>query len=278
MRAPSSSGLAVLAAALAVGPATAQQGQQPQLVLSVGFGVHTGHGLWTIDTQPLSVLGTGNPTAYDSLRLVRTISPGLVAAFSATYFASNHVGIRGSLTYLDIGMENSCEPVVPYLPDAQEANRQLCENLHGTVSGNSSIVVGGDVVLRAAPRGAVSPYLRGGIGYAFHSTGTLDVASVFVQASGQVASRQVITDETPKAGSAALMFGAGVTRTLGTGYLLRLEVRDDVLSYEAATGPADGLGRLEQPPPPRTETRWYHHWSLTLGLDVVLERRRARRY
>ena len=277
MRSPSLPGLAALAAALLTQPAAAQQNQQAQLVLSVSLGVHSGHELWIIDSQPLSVLGT-NPTLHDTLRMVRTINPGLVAAFSATFFASDHVGFRGSLTYLDIGMENSCEPTRPYVPDAVMQNQQLCENLDGAITGNSAILLGADVVLRAAPRGRVSPYVRGGLGYALYSTGTLSVASEFVQGSGQIASRLIIEDETPKTGSASLLLGVGITQAIGTGYQLRLEVRDDVFSLERATGPADALGRLEQPPPPRTETRWYHHLSLTLGLDIVFDRKRARRY
>lgn len=254
----------------------AQQGQQATLILSVGLGVHAGHDLWTIDSQPLSVLAT--PTTADTLRLGRSVSSGIIATFAATYFPSDHVGIHGGLTYLDIEMDNSCAPVVPYQLDTEEVNRQVCDNLGGSVSANSTLLIAAGVTLRALSRGRTTPYVRAGAGYAIHSKGTLGVASSFALSNGQVATRQVIAEESAKVGSPTFQLAAGITQPIGTGYQLRLEVRDDLFGLERATGAANGLGNLKEPPPARVETRWYHHVSLTLGLDIILERRRGRRY
>ena len=267
---------AVLSAVLAPS-VRAQEGQQATLILSVGLGVHTGHSLWGIDAQPLSVLGTANPTLYDTLRLSRSISSGLVATFAATYFPSGKVGLRGGVSFFDLGMDNTCAPVAPYVLDSEQKNQQLCENLTGTVSGNSTLLLDVGVTVRALPRGRTSPYLHGGLGYAIHSGGTLGVSSTFVQ-GGALASRQIIAEESAKSGSLTLQLAAGVTQPIGSGYQLRLEVRDDLFGLERATGPADGLGRLKEPPPSRAETGWYHHLSLVIGLDIILERKRARRY
>lgn len=255
--------------------AAAQQGQQATLILSVGLGVHAGHDLWTIDSQPLSVLS--NLSASDTLRLGRSVSPGFVATFAATYFTSEHVGIHAGLTYLDIGMDNSCAPVVPYKADTESVNEQLCDNLVGEIASNSTLLITAGVTLRALARGRTTPYVRGSAGYAIHSKGTLGVASSFVS-GGQLASRQIIAEESSKPGSPTVQLAAGITQPVGSGYQLRLEVRDDMFGLERATGAADGLGRLKAPPPARVATRWYHHISLTIGLDIILARRRGRRY
>ena len=270
MRTPISRLTTALAVPLLAGSLSAQQASQSSLVLSVGLGVHTGHGLWTIPSQPLALLNA-NPPVYDSLRLVRSISPGIMATVSGTYFPSAYVGVNGSVTFLDMSMENACRPVGPYVVDFQEKNRQTCENLDGTVSSNSAIVLGLGVTLRAAPRGGASPYLRAGIGYAIHSSGTIGMSSTYVVSGSQI-SRQILAEESPLGGSFAGQFGVGITQPFASGYQLRLEVRDDFMGFEQAAGPANALGQLP------TGRGWYHHWALTIGLDIVLERTRARRY
>ena len=275
MRSPSPPGLAALAAALLTAPAAAQEGPQPRLILGIGGGVHTGHGLWEIANQPLAIADPypAGTLAYDSLRLVRTTSPGLVITFSGTYFPSSYVGLYGDVTFLDMGMENSCSPVAPYnlAVDTAHANMQVCENLHGSVSGNSTLVVALGVALRSAPRGLFSPYVRAGLGYAIHSSSTTALSGGYVS-NGQQLSRQIVADEDPKGGSPAILLAAGLTQSIGSGYQLRLEVRDDFFALERITGPANSLGQAP------TDTGWYHHFSLVIGLDIIFDRKRARRY
>ncbi len=259
-----------LAAPCVAGSLAAQQGSQSSLVLSIGLGVHTGHGLWTIPSQPVSLLNS-NPPVYDSLRLVRTISPGIIATAAGTLFPSSHVGVNGQVTFLDMSMENSCTPVAAYQPDFQQRNQQLCENIDGSVSSNSAILLGLGVTLRAAPRGGTSPYVRAGLGYAIYGDGTVGMIGNYV-VGGQIFARQIIADDTPKPGSFTAQVGVGITQPFAAGYQLRLEVRDDIMALERATGPANALGQLT------TDVGWYHHWGLTIGLDIVLERKRGRRY
>jgi len=139
------------------------------------------------------------------------------------------------------------------------------------VSSNSAILLGLGVTLRAAPRGGTSPYVRAGLGYAIYGSGTVDMVGNYV-VGGQIFSRQIIADDTPKPGSVTVQLGAGITQPFASGYQLRLEVRDDIMALERAAGPANSLGQLT------TDVGWYHHWGLTIGLDIVLERKRGRRY
>jgi len=59
---------------------------------------------------------------------------------------------------------------------------------------------------------------------------------------------------------------------LGRAYQFRFEARDAVARFEQVTGAADALLL------PPTGTRFFHHFVFTMGLDVVLEQKRGRRY
>jgi hypothetical protein len=249
--------------------AAAQRSGQPTLVLTVGAGVHTGRGLWTIPRQPLSLLNS-DPPVYDTLRLVRTISTGLVAVFSASYFHSSHIGLHGGFSYVIMGMENSCDPVAPYTTDFEQKNQQTCENLDGSVSPNSVFLLGAGVTLRATPASGTSPYLRAGVGLAVHSAGTVGMAGAFVS-GGRQFTRQIIAEQDGAASPAAHV-AVGIAQPVGAGYQLRLEVRDDYFALRQVTAAANALGAVT------TGKRWGHDLTFTIGLDIVLERRRPRRY
>jgi hypothetical protein len=71
----------------------------------------------------------------------------------------------------------------------------------------------------------------------------------------------------------AFALGVGTTFAMGRGYALRWEVRDNLVGLVAVKGPTGGV--LETPP---RETVYKHLFSIHIGLDVVLERARGRRY
>ena len=271
MRTPCLPGLAALTIAMLTAPAAAQEGPQPRLILSIGAGAHTGHGLWEVPNQAMEI--PSNTDVYDSLRLERSIGSGLLVTFAATYFPGGHLGFYGDLTFLDMGMENSCSPSVPFKPHPVQPNpnlnEELCANFNSSVSGNSTLLVGLGITLRAAPGSSMSPYFRAGLGYARLSHGTVAAEAPNTPTSPPV---QIIADPDPQAGSASLLLAAGLTQSIGSGYQLRLEVRDDFFALEQVTGPANALGQAT------TDTGWYHHISLVIGFDIVFDRKRARRY
>jgi hypothetical protein len=127
------------------------------------------------------------------------------------------------------------------------------------------------VTLRASTRRTISPYLRGSVGLVNQARSTIELTGAYVDGTG-FHERLVIADPNP--GHNSPMFGAaaGFTTPLGSGYQFRFEVRDAVVSLERVTGPANALATAP------TASRYYHHFALILGLDVVLERKRGRRY
>ncbi len=265
---------------LAVAPAAAQTGPEANLVLTILGGVATGHELWTVEKQPLCVLipAGGQYTCgsnVDTLRLSRGIGSSIVLGTAATYFPSPHVGFHVELSYLGLPLDNACTGVSydgsVSSGDTYERNRQTCDDIQSQAGTGSAVVIFGGVTLRATPRRALSPYLRGSVGVVNQSRSMVEVVGAFVDPSG-FHERQVVADPRPRATSAMLGGAAGFTSPLGTGYQFRLEVRDVVARLDRLTGSANGLGIGP------TASRFYHHIALTLALDVVLEKKRGRRY
>lgn len=254
-------------------PGTAQTGDQSNIVLTIIGGVVNGHSLWTIDRQPLCLLNSGGACSglYDTLRLSRSITSSVAIGAAATYFPFPHVGFHGELSYLGLPMDGGCVPVSPYISDPDQRHQQMCDNLQGQSGSGGAISVFAGVTLRAATRRAFSPYVRGGVGFVNLSRSTVEVIGDYVDGAGPQA-RQIISDQSPRRMSPMFVAAGGFTMPLSPGYGFRLEVRDVVASLDRVTGPANDLTIAP------IATRYYHHLALILGLDVVLEKKRGRRY
>ena len=256
-------------------PAAAQEESQANLVLTILGGTVTGHDLWAVAKQPLGVQdGSGR---VDTLGLSRTINSGLVLGAAATYFLSPHLGFHAELSYTAMPVDGQCVPVF-INPDTMNVtfqdlhrNEQVCGDISGQAATGGAITVFGGVTLRAASRRSLSPYVRANLGVAVLSRSTIEMAGAYVVGS-TIGVREVMTDRKPRPASVLVGAAAGFTAALGASYQFRFEVRDLIVSLDRATGPADGLGNT-----PRA-SRYYHNLALTLGLDVVLEYKRGRRY
>ncbi|HXH62694.1 MAG TPA: hypothetical protein VNG95_00855 [Gemmatimonadales bacterium] len=257
-------------------PLAAQTRPSPNLFLTVFGGVTMGHDLWRIERQPLCVI-IGNPGScgpYDTLALSRRIGSSLLIGVGASYFHNPYFGFDAQISYLGFTFEDQCTGLF-YNPDSENRNQQTCNSISQAAPSASAVAFSGSVVLRPAPRGLISPYLRAGIGLIAYSGGTVEMDGDYVSSAGgqpTTFSRAVITDPNPKTSAISLMYAVGVTSPLGPGYQFRLEVRDAFAPLDRITGPANDFGLAPH------ETRWYHHFGLAFGLDVVLEQKRGRRY
>lgn len=259
-----------------VAPATAQTGSQPSLVLTIFGGTVTGHSLWTVAKQTLSVLGS-SPTRNDTLRVTRSTSPSLVLGATATYFIGRHVGFHAEISYMGLPFDSDCSPVFLH-PDSSggttdlRRNEQVCDDIRSQGSTGGAITVFGGVTVRAASRRSISPYLRGNIGFVNMSQSSIDVAGAFLDNDGIVKIRQVVSGENTGRTSLLVGIAAGFTSPVGPGYQFRLEIRDQLVQFTRLAGPGSANG------PSPTSRKAYQHFALTIGLDVVLEKSRGRRY
>jgi len=261
----------LLALSLAAPAAAAQTGSQPSLVLTIFAGAATGDSLWSIPRQPYCL-----PTSCtaidprDTLRLSRDVGSTLLAGAGATYYQSPHLGFTLEVFYLGIPLDDSCTGLF-YNADVENRNEQLCNYIAGSALSSSAIGFFGGFVVRAAPTRAISPYVRAGAGLLSYSTGTVDMSGVFV--SNNISqSRAVIVDDKPKKGALTVQVAAGFTARLSPGYQFRFELRDVLSPLEHVTGAANDLGQVSK------ATRVHHRVALTLGLDIILEKKRGRRY
>lgn len=268
---PSVLALLVLSTSLA-----AQTGSQPTLILSIIGGVSASNSLWDVERQPLCL---PNPTCgpldpRDTLRLLRDVTPGITAGVIGTLFRGPHVGLSLEVLYIGLPLDDTCTPAAPYVTDpgnTPSRNQQLCDNISGASLSTSVISVMGGVMVRAAPRGSFSPYVRAGFGVTSYSTSTIEVSGEFVQ-NGAVVPRDVVIDRHPRSIGVAGQASAGFTEKLGPGYQFRFEIQDVLIPLEYLTGPANDLGVAP------TSTKVLQRLSLRIGLDVVLEQKRGRRY
>jgi hypothetical protein len=270
---------AVSAVVLLSATARAQTGSQPMLVISMYGGVATGNHLWSIGRQPLDVLC--NPTGacgYDTLYLSRDLTSGIIAGVSATYFKNPHVGLMGEVFYLGMPLDDGCTALFINADPGYNPTRNqvVCDNIAGASLSTSALGLYGGVVLRASATHVLSPYVRGGVGVLSYSSGTVEMSGLFADTT--IESRAVIIDPHEKKLAPSAEVAAGFTARLGPGYQFRFELRDLLVPLEHVTGAAPVIGcggACLQPP---TDTRIYHRIAFTLGLDVVLEQKRGRRY
>lgn len=267
--------LATFAVLLLAGASSvaAQSNPQPTIALTIFAGYGTGHDLWVVDKQPLQVINT-NPAEYDTLRLAQSIAPSIIVGAGATYFPSPHIGIHAEVSYLGLPVDGACTGPAVYRPDSDSKNQQTCDDIQSRSSDGGAIAIFTGATFRAAARGSVSPYARLNLGFVSQSRSTIEMSGGFV-ASGGVGIREVISDPKPRGAKVLLGAAIGFTRPLSPGYQFRWEVRDLLIPMNRLTGPAvAGSGAIVGP----VASRLYHHFSLILGLDVVLERKRGRRY
>ena len=261
----------VLALFLVGRPASAQAGDQPNLVLTVFAGVTAGHSMWSIMGQPFcSDSRCDALSPHDTFDLSRDVTSSLIAGVAATFFSSSHVGIHGEISYLGLSFEDHCRDV---FASTSPRNAEICARANSSSLSTSAVVFSAGVLLRASSRQAISPYLRGGVMLTTISSGTIEMPSFYTDSGTQPPQPiGILEDANPKKSGLGFQVGAGFTSRLGPGYQLRFEVRDLVTPLERTNGIA---GENREPP---KVTRLFHHVALAIGIDVILEKKRGRRY
>lgn len=255
---------------LLASPATAQTGDQPTLVFTIFGGVTAGHSLWRLGGQPFCSAASCTPISpHDTFQLSRDITSSITGGLAATYFPRPLIGLQLDVFYLGLSFEDHCLD----LSSVQDpTNAEICARANNSSLSTGAVGFFAGSILRAAPRGQVSPYLRAGVGLTTYSGGTVEMTSCFLDTSGNCQPEAVLVDPSPKSSGLSFQMAAGLNFALGPGYQARFDVRDVIVPLEKVTGPA-GPTLI-----PSKTTSYFHHIALTLGLNVILERKRGRRY
>ena len=246
-------------------PAAAQATRdRPTLVFTVSGAYVDGPGLWSVPDQ---VIDIGGPLPPDHFFLSRSIKRTLGAAFSATYYKGQHLGFNGEAFLVGLGYDDSCRVLgTPNFTD----NVERCNFIDGRDRSAAAVAISVGGIYRFAPREFLSPFVRANVGMLINNQSPL---SLIAQTNRAVL--LTIYDDANRGTRVRPAFILGVGTTIATSptYQIRWEIRDNIVGVQKVTGPVSVIGAV----PPAT-TVYKHLFSVLIGLDVVLERHRGRRY
>ena len=127
-------------------------------------------------------------------------------------------------------------------------------------------------VFRFNSRKAFSPYARLNLGVTLSNQSSIRTQGEFPTDSGP-STIVVYNDESNSRIDPSVALGVGITAALSKGSQLRWEIRDNIQGIQQVTGSIPVAGFV-----PPHELVFKHLFSMTVGFDIILERRRGRRY
>lgn len=256
--------------------ATGQTPSSPNLVFTIHGGATMGHSLWAVNRQPLCVTdpqsgtcASGSP--YDTVRIARTVGSGISAGLSVAYYPGGaHLGYYGDVSFVGLSLEDGCTGLY-FTAGPGSTNDILCQTITGNAVNMGAVAFTAGLTMRASAFGITTPFFRAGAGVLSFSQSTLDMSALVIN-NGLPELLSVVVDNSPNHLSPVITFGAGVRMAASPGYGVRLEIADLIARFQRLEGPVNTLG---QGP---VGSRYYHHLTAYIGLDIVLEKKRGRRY
>ena len=258
----------LIIAALLVGTALPAWGQatkdQARLIFTVSGGVVVGQSLWSVENQPVQFA-----TPADTFAIGRRIRSTLAIGFAGSYFPGENLGWNVEGFLIGLGFEDSCR--VAFSSGSGDA-ATTCQSIQGATKSATAVTLSGGPVFRFKSSSLISPYARANLGVVISNQSSISTIGRFPTSEG-TAERIIYDDDHESRIAPALALGAGFTAAVAKGYQLRWEIRDNIVGIERVTGTTP---QSDQVPP--HELTYKHLFSMTIGFDVVLERRRGRRY
>ncbi len=238
---------------------------QARLTIGVGVLYSNGGGkLWSVGRQPvLDAAGT------DTLGISRALGGGLGLSFAGAYFPSAYYGFIGELLVARVTATDDCHHVSPG-PTRYAAD--LCGSLSNGEVRTSSAAFSGGIVLRPGLHGAVQPFARATGGFLVMQESFAGMDGL-VRHGAEYATASLYRDESGTFTSPYLSFGVGFSADLAPGWQSRVEIRDVWFQLPAISGPTSRQG-VE----PDVGKRGHHRLTFMVSVDVLLERKRGRRY
>jgi hypothetical protein len=254
-------------------PAAAQKTQdEARLMFTVGLTYTWGTDLWAVSGQP--ILHAPPASGSDTVDLSRSIggAPGLV--FSGMYFPKPAFGLVGEAFFMGIGLKDQCQPSSPF---PTERTQEICNSIDGASNRSSAVLLSVGGVARIGGNQTFSPYARGQVGLLFSNLSPIAMsgATVVTDSLGtsEILSAVIYEDPSTTRVTPAFVLGGGVTAVLGKGWQLRVEARDNIVEIATVGGPTPA-GNTN----PEIINQWKNLFSIMIGADVVLEKKRGHRY
>ncbi len=242
-------------------------GDQARLVFSFYGGYVPGRDLWTVNGQPLVDDELG---VTDVLLLTRDLGNTWTGGLGVTYFKGSNIGLTADLTVIATTLSDSCQMLSN---SGSVINPEICQSINADTRSrlSTSFSLGG--IFRVASREAISPYLRAQAGAFWVNQSTTAMSGFWVGDDNQARFVDIYPEDGNSSIRPQVTVGAGVTIPFAKAYQFRLEGRSTTYGVPVVTGPT-----ARQFIVPPTETRYVTQFSLIVGIDLVLERKRGRRY
>jgi hypothetical protein len=237
---------------------------QARLIFTVSGGVVVGDDLWFIQNQPAEFAAPA-----DTFAIGRDIRTTLGIGFAGSYFPGDNLGWNLEGFLLGLGFEDRCR--LAFSSGSADA-ATTCQSIQGATKSATAVTLSAGPVLRFNSRSLISPYARANLGLVISNQSSIRTIGQFPTSEG-TAERIIYDDDHESRVAPALVLGAGFTAAVAKGYQLRWEIRDNIVGIERVTGSTPHSDLI-----PPHEMTYKHLFSMTIGFDVVLERRRGRRY
>lgn len=255
---------ALLLAAPLAGQATADQAR---LMFTLGFGQTSGGGtLWRVGNQPFIV----GPGQVDTLAVDRSFRRSLNVLFSGTYFPRSSLGFNVEAQLLGLATRDGCTAVAT---TGAAETAQLCNSISRNEDNASAVSLSGGLVYRAWSSQPLHPYVRANAGFVVSQQSFLNMEGKLGDDSTGRSVLALYRDDHPVGVHPFVSFGGGIVAVIGRGYQFRTEIRDNWVRL-----PAVARASARQDLKPASTTVGKHFLSVTIGFDIVLERKRGRRY
>ncbi len=238
---------------------------QSRLVFTVSAGVVGGRQLWSSSPQAIQFIDPADTVALD-----RRIRSTLAVGFGGVYFPGENVGFTLEGFLIGLGFEDSCRQL---FSSGSGAVAEVCQSIQGKKKAATSVILSGGTLFRLNSRKLFSPYARVNLGLVLSQQSSLRTAGQFINGSGQIEDLFVYSDDHDSRVDPSVALGIGFTAAVAQGYNLRWELRDNIAGIQSVKSPIPIAGFV-----PPHERVFKHLFSMTVGFDVVLERRRGRRY
>jgi hypothetical protein len=240
---------------------------QARLMLSLGIGWTTGGGtLWSVGQQPLVILAN----EIDTLSVKRLFRDNLNVVFSGTYFPGNNLGFALEAQLLGLATVDGCS-----IRRTQGAviTQEVCSSINGDERGSTSTALAVGVMYRIASHNVIHPYFRAMGGMVIDQQSFLKMKGRVTGSTGERADLILYDDDGGTSISPYVGLGGGIVIATGRGFQMRFELRDNWANVPAVSAPTSRQGLI-----PPSERVGVHRLTATIGFDILLERKRGRRY
>jgi hypothetical protein len=237
---------------------------QSRLIFTVSAGAIAGRELWAVGAQSVQFTDP-----IDTLAVERRIRSSLGIGFAGTYFPGDHLGFALEAFLVGLGFEDACR--VTFSSGSVDVVN-ACASIQGATKSATAVTLAVGPILRFSSRKLFSPYARANLGVVFSNQSSIRMVGQFPDPEGLV-DLVIYDDDHESRVEPSLALGAGITTAIAPGYQLQWEVRDNIVGIQTVTG-ASPQARMIPP----HELTFKHLFSVTVGFNVVLERRRGRRY